>query len=178
MVGPEMAGKRDAAQKQLDALRRRFDRALRAADVGGVQQVARLAIDERGALDQLIKSFGPLTLRDRGVHASLEAGARAFFDGEYQTVLAALDPANTPTDVPLQLHVHLFRAAALYALYVRSGEKDQSLLMRAAEEAGQCKQLNPAFVPDSPAFSSRFIAFFNQAAASRPAADDPAGATP
>ena len=178
MVRPELAGERDAAQKQLEALRRRFERARRAEDVAGIQQVARLTTEGRSGLDEMIKSFGPLTLRDRGVHASLEAGARAFFDGEYQAVLTALDPANTPTQVPLQLHVHLFRAAALYALYVRSDERDQSLRTRALAEIEQCKQLNPAFAPDAKAFGPRFISFFNQGGAQRTAAAGTAVANP
>lgn len=178
MVRPEMAGERDAAQKQLEALRRRLDRARRAEDVAGIQEVTRLATEGRSRLDALIKSFGPLTLRDRGIHASLETGARAFFDGEYQTVLTALDPANTPAQVPLQLHVHLFRAAALYALYVRSDERDQSLRARALAEIEQCKQLNPAFTPDSKAFGPRFIGFFNQGGPQQSAAAGTAVANP
>ena len=178
LVRPETASERDAAQKQFEALRRRFDRARRGEDVAGIQEVARLTTEGRGRLDALITSFGPLTLRDRGVHASLEAGARAFFDGEYQAALAALDPANTPTEVPLQLHVHLFRAAALYALYVRSDEKDQSLRSRALSEIEQCKQLSPAFVPAANAFGPRFIDFFNQGAAQRSLAAGAAVANP
>jgi hypothetical protein len=178
MVRPEMAAERAAAQKQIEALRRRFERARRAEDVAGIQQVARLTTEGRSGLDEMIKSFGPLTLRDRGVHASVEAGARAYFDGEYKTVLTALDPANTPTEAPLQLHVHLFRAAALYALYVRSGERDQSLRTQALAEIEQCKQLNPAFVPDSRAFGPRFISFFNQGGAQRTAAAGTAVANP
>jgi hypothetical protein len=178
LVRPEMAGARDAAQKQLDALRRRFDRALRANDVAGIQTVVRLTGEERSKLDELIKSFGPLSLRDRGVHASLEAGARAYFDGEYQAALTALDPANTPPEVPLQLHVHLIRAAALYALYVRSNGKDESLRSRALSEIEQCKQINPAFVPAANAFGPRFLDFFNQGAAPRPVAAGAAVANP
>ncbi len=178
MVRPEMAEERAAAQKQLEALRRRFERAQLAGDVAGIQRVALLTTEGRSGLDEMIKSFGPLTLRDRGVHASVEAGARAYFDGEYQTVLTALDPANTPTEVPLQLHVHLFRAAALYALYVRSGERDQSLRTQALAEIEQCKQLNPAFVPDSRAFGPRFISFFNQGGVQRTVAAGTAAANP
>jgi hypothetical protein len=178
LVRPEMAGERDAAQKQLDALRRRFERARRGEDVAGIQEVARLTAEGRGRLDALIKSFGALTLRDRGVHASLEAGARAFFDGEYQAALTSLDRANTPTDVPLQVHVHLFRAAALYALYVRSNERDESLRMQALAEIERCKQLNPAFVPAATAFGPRFIDFFNQGGGQRSPAAGAAVANP
>ena len=46
-----------------------------------------------------------------------------------QQALAALNPSDGfEAEVPLQLHLHLFRAWALHALFVRSGENDQALL--------------------------------------------------
>jgi hypothetical protein len=72
----------------------------------------------------------------------------------------------------------LFRAAALYALYVRSDERDQSLRTRALTEIEQCKQLNPAFAPDAKAFGPRFIGFFNRGGAQRTAAAGTSVANP
>ena len=92
------------------------------------------------------RSFGPVTLRDRGVHAALEQGARLFFAGEHQQALTALD-SEALADAPLQLHVHLLRAAALYHLFVRSGEKDQALRTQALAEIDACKRLDPDFRP-------------------------------
>jgi hypothetical protein len=166
---PETSGQREALQKQVDALRRRFDRARTAEDVSGIRQTVQLASEAVGALDTLIKSFGPVTLRDRGVHAALEEGARFFFDGDYPRALDALSALSARNDVPLQLHVHLFRAAALYALFVRSGETDQALRAEALAEVERCRQLDSGFNPDPRTFSPRFIAFYR--AGSVPAAD-------
>jgi hypothetical protein len=160
LVQPQLAGEREALQKQVDTLRRRFERARRTADVAAVVETARLAADAQVGLDALLTSFGPITLRDRGVHAALEEGARQFFAGEYQKLLTTLDPNAGLSGIPLQLHVHLFRAAALHALYVRSGETDPSLRTRALAEIEQCRRIHAAFQPDARAFGPRFLAFY------------------
>jgi tetratricopeptide (TPR) repeat protein len=157
---PEISEQRGALQKQADALRRRFDRARNTEDLPSLKQTVQLTSETVVALDALIKSFGSVTLRDRGVHAALEDGARFFFDGNYQNTLDALSAVSTRTDLPLQLHVHLFRAAALYGLFIRSGETSEPLRKEALAEIDRCKQLDSAFVPDSRAFSPRFIAFY------------------
>jgi hypothetical protein len=164
-VTPELAGERDAMQKQVLQLQRRFDRARKAEDLTAVQATIREISESLTRLDALIKSFGPVTLRDRGVVAALEDGARLFFHGEYQKALDALAPAGGLENVPLQLHVHLFRAASLFSLYVRSGESDASLRGRALDEVERCRRLNAEFVPDARAFSPRFIAFYQNGGA-------------
>ena len=58
------------------------------------------------------------------------------------------------------LHVHLFKAAATYALFVRSGERDQDLRERTNAEIGLCKQIDSAFQPDRRVFTPRFISVF------------------
>lgn len=173
-VKPELASEREVIQKEVDGLRRRFDRAVRAEDAGSVEATARLTAESVSRLDALITSFGPVTLRDRGVVAALEDGARLFFNGEYQQALDALGPASTRTDVRLQVHVHLFRAASLYALFIRSGETDQRLRTDAVAAVERCRELDPAFAPDPAYFSPRFIAFYREgASASQSAAAPP-----
>jgi hypothetical protein len=164
---PEMSVQRQALQKQTDGLRRRFERALKAEDLPGINQAIQLSSETAVALDALIKSFGTVSLRDRGVDSALESGARSFFSGEYEKTLDALNTMTGRTDVPLQLHVHLFKAAALYGLFVRSGETNQPLREQARAEIERCKQLDSAFVPDSRAFSPRFIAFYRTGSAER-----------
>jgi hypothetical protein len=78
--------------------------------------------------------------------------------------LGALDTSEL-NQAPLQLHVHLFRAAALYHLFVRSGEKDETLRTQALSEIDTCKRISPGFVPDTRVFAPRFLAFFQTAAA-------------
>ena len=169
-VPPQMAGEREALQKQIEALRRRFDQARKAEDLARLADTTRRTLEAQASLDALIKSFGPLTLQDRGVHAALEEGARLFLEGEYDKALAALGPPGGLTDVPLQLHVHLFRAASLYALFVRSGEANQQLRTQALAEVERCKQLNSAFQPDPRVFAPRFISLYRTGGASAPQA--------
>jgi len=167
-VKPEMTTEREALVKEAATVRRRFETAQRRGDVAGLQDAARLAGEVRTRLDALIRAFGPVTLVDRGVRAALIEGARLFFAGEYDQALAALDPA-TIGDGPLQLHAHLLRAAAHYALFVRSGERDQVRRAAAISEVAAVKQINPGFSPDARAFAPRFISFFQE---------EPRGQTP
>jgi hypothetical protein len=155
---PAMATERSSLQKEQTTLQRRFENARRTENVTGVQDLTRAAADVRLRLDALIKAFGPASLRDRGVNPGLEEGARLYFGGEYQRALDSLNGVGS--EVPLQLHVHLFRAAALYALYVHSGETDAALRDRARAEVDECRKIDPSFQPNSRAFSPRFISFF------------------
>ena len=175
-VRPELAEERALLEKHMIAARRRFAAAQRARDIEGLQDAARRAGDVRARLDALIGSFGPVTIVDRGVRPALAEGARLFFAGEYQQALAALDLA-TLTGVPLQAHVHLFRAAALFALYVRSGETDHSLRAQALAEIDTISAANPEFVPDARWFAPRFVKFFQNATAAprEPAPSAPSG---
>jgi hypothetical protein len=165
-MSPAMAGEREALLKEQSALQRRLENARRTENLAGIQDAMRRALDSRGRIDALIKAFGPATLRDRGVLAPLEEGARLYFAGEYQQALDRLEPLMTMKDVPLQLHAHLFRAAALYALYIRSGESTQSLRNDALAAIQRCREIDSAFQPDARAFSPRFISFFQGAGAS------------
>ena len=60
----------------------------------------------------------------------------------------------------MQVHVSVFRAASLYALYVRSGETNQALRNDAIAAIQRCKEIDPSFQPDARAFSPRFVSFF------------------
>jgi chaperonin cofactor prefoldin len=166
-VTPDVQSQRDALDKRVTALRRRIEAAQKTKNAGGLRDAARLSVDIRSELDKLAAAFGPLSLRSRGVQAALEDGARQFFAGDYQQALATLDSASL-NDAPLQLHVHLFRAAAAYHLFVRSGEKDQALRTRALAEVEACKKLNSQFTPDSRAFAPRFLTFYENATPAAP----------
>ena len=85
---------------------------------------------------------------------------RLFLNGEYQQALSALDPLTGQSDVPLQVHAHVFRAAALYALFVRSGESNAQLRTDALAEIARTKQLNASFQPSPRAFSPRFLSLY------------------
>jgi predicted nucleic acid-binding Zn-ribbon protein len=167
-VTSDMTTQRDGLQKQIETLRRRFDRARTKQDVAGLDDVTVKTRETQATLDMLIQAFGPVTLRDRGVHAALEDGANLFLRGEYEKALAALDPSTGVGDSALQLHVHLFRAASLYQLYVRSGERQQDLRAKALEEIAQCKQISSMFEPDARVFAPRFITLYKTGGAVAP----------
>jgi tetratricopeptide (TPR) repeat protein len=158
-VKPEMILERDTLQKAAAQAQRRLESARRSREIARLQEARGLAVAIRTPLDALIGAFGPVTLIDRGVRAALVDGARQFFAGEYAQALTTLDP-TTLGDGPLQLHAHVLRAAAYYALFVRSGEKDDSQRTQAAAEVEKAKQISPDFSPDPRAFAPRFIAFF------------------
>ena len=162
---PVMTSERESLQKAQSSLQRRFENSRRNENVTGVEEATRLAVEARTRIDALIQMFGSATLRDRGVHQALEEGARLYFAGEYQQVLSALDPLGSAIDVHLQVHVHLFRAASLYALYARSGETNQALRTSALTAIQRCKEIEPAFQPSARAFSPRFLSFFQSAGA-------------
>jgi hypothetical protein len=167
---PEMSSQRAGLVKEHSSLQRRFDNARRTENINGIQESTQLALDMRTRIDALIKAFGPATLRDRGVDAALELGARHYLAGEYQQALSALEPLVNKPDVLLQVHLHLFRAASLFALYVRSGETEQALRTSALAAIQRAREIDPAFQPDPRAFSPRFVSFFKNAGSGAQAA--------
>lgn len=165
-VAAQVLGDRDAAAKDTETLRRRIDVATRGEQVADLEQARYVASALLDRLNELTARFGPITLRERGVSEALEAGAGHFLAGRYQEALARLNPADgVVADDPLQLHVHLFRAASFYALFVRSGETEADLRAQAAAEVEACRRIDSAFQPDPRAFSPRFLAFYRDAAA-------------
>jgi hypothetical protein len=162
-ITPDIASQRDAIRKQVEVQRQRYERARKSEDVGGIETVTKQTIEAQAVLNQIIQAFGPLSLRDRGVHAGLEEGARLFFAGDYQKALAALDPSTGVDAVAspsLQLQAHLFRAASLFALYVRSGESRQELRTQALAEIDLCRQIDAIFQPSPQVFAPRFIMLY------------------
>jgi hypothetical protein len=157
---PKLTADRAAYVKQVDGLRRRFERARKAEDLAGLTEATRLAAEAQNGLNGLITASGPITLRERGVHESLEEGVRLFLNGDYQQALTALEPLTGRNDLPLQVHAHVFRAAALYALFVRSGESNAQLRADALTEIARAKQLNASFQPSVRAFSPRFLSLY------------------
>jgi hypothetical protein len=167
VLPPDKAVERESVEREMSAAKRRFEAARKSDNVAAIVDAARLAATVKEKADLLIGAFGPLTIRDRGVHPVLEEGARLFFSGEYQQAAAALEPGEVfQSEVPLTLHVHLFRAAALYELFLKSHEADASLRAQAVAELEHCRNIDSAFRPDARAFSPRFLAFYQSGGAS------------
>ena len=95
---------------------------------------------------------------------SLKAAAQAFFDGSYADAIRLL-PADQveAIDLRFRIHGHVVRAAALFALFQRSGSADASLRDQALREVEQSRTIDPSFQPNPAAFSPRFVAFFRGA---------------
>jgi tetratricopeptide (TPR) repeat protein len=164
-AGAAVGQERQAIETQVGMARRRFETARKGENLDGIRAAITMAFEARARLAGLIAQFGPLDLTRRGVHPALQEGARLYFQGQYQQALTALEQADAfGPEVPLQVHVHLIRAAALYALFVRSGEADQSLRSRALEETARARAINPEVVPDG-RYSPSFVAFFQNGAA-------------
>jgi hypothetical protein len=157
---PKLIADRAVLVKQVDSLRRKFERARSSENLASLTETTKQALDTQNGLTGLIKAFGPITLRDRGVDAALEEGVRLYLSGEYQQALTALEALTAEKDVPLQVHAHVFRAAALYALYVRSGESNAQQRTDALAEIARTKQLDASFQPSARAFSPRFLSLY------------------
>ena len=157
----DVAGRRDVARKKFESARRRLGAAQRDGKTAEVDGAMRIADQVRLELEDLTRAFGDLTLADRGVPEWLQRGAGQYFKGEYREALDSLDDGQAPNQTA-QAHAHMLRAATHHALWVRSGERDQSQVAQAAAEIGRCKAIAPDFAPDAAWFSPRFVEFFHR----------------
>lgn len=82
----------------------------------------------------------------------------SFFAGDYARSVSVLDAAAFD-DARATVQALMVRAAARQALYLAGGEKDRTLLDRAAEDVKQCRRLDPKIAPPQ-AFSPVFRQFF------------------
>ena len=170
-AGADVQSQRASLESEINAAKRRYEASRKAENLSGMREAIRTVTVARSRLTELLAGIRPLTLVDRGVDPALVEGARLFFTGQYQAALVALEAADRfGPEVPLRVHGHLLRAAALHALYVRSGQADQSLRARALQELERCRSLNPEFVPSAERFSPAFITFFQNGQASAPGA--------
>ena len=158
---PQIRDSFEAARKQLDSAKRRHDVAMRSQQVAGVDAAVKQADAIHARLLEIEGGIGvELTLEDRGVPTWLQDGAARYLAGDYLGALDKLDD-GTAKDAAL-LHVHLFRAAAQHALYVRSGQKDTARRDQAIADVRRCKELQATFAPDTRAFSPAFIEFYQR----------------
>jgi len=161
---PAIASQLETLRKRIDAQRRRFERVRTSEDMGGIADVVKQTREAEASLNALMQEIGPLTLRDRGVPPDLEQAARSFMNGDYEATVTALG-SSAGVGGSLQLQVHLFRAASLYGLFVRSGEANKELHAKAIAEIELCKRISSSFEPDPRVFAPRFIALYKTPAA-------------
>jgi hypothetical protein len=87
-------------------------------------------------------------------------GASAYFAGDYARAALTLESAPDSSDRHAVAEARLIRSAARYALYVIGGAKDSGLQQRAAQDASDCRRLDPGVSPSRKVFSPRFVQFF------------------
>jgi hypothetical protein len=163
-VTADMQSQLAALQKRDQRLRRSLSAAVTNRQPAEIDALTRQARDVLALLTELTTAISPraLTLEDRGVPVWLQVGAAHYLAGDYLGALEALD--DGPPEGPAELQVHLLRAAAQHALYVRSGEKDASRRDDALAAIARCKAIDPSFRPDTDVFSPRFIEFYQRGA--------------
>jgi hypothetical protein len=178
----EQDAERQAAQQNAERARRALERARRADNLDAIAAATKSALEARDRLNVTIEAFGPLTLQEKGIELRLQQGADLFLRSEYQQAVAALgDTTSLQPDVPFRLHFHLFKAAALYQLSLKSRENEEALRAQALTEVQRAKEIDSAFQLDARAFSPRFISFYQGvtvAAPPPPPADAPAAPAP
>ncbi len=91
--------------------------------------------------------------------APLRDAVQAFFAGNYAATAAMLADVRL-TDPQAAKVAYLLRGAALFSLWVDSGERDVTLLERAKADVRACRAVDPTFDPDRVAFSPRFVELF------------------
>jgi len=91
--------------------------------------------------------------------APLRDAVAAFFTGDYAATAAMLADVR-PADPQAAKVAYLLRAAALFSLWVDSGERDSTLLEQAKADVRACRAVDPTFDPDRVAFSPRFLELF------------------
>ncbi len=89
----------------------------------------------------------------------LRQATRAFFAGEYR-LAADLLATSTWSDPRAAKATLLIRGASHFALWVESGERDQSLFDRAVADVRACQNLDASLRPDPAAFSPRYAELF------------------
>ena len=104
--------------------------------------------------------LAPTPAPETGPPAALLEGAAAFFQGEYEKAVRALEGAEF-SDPRAAAQARLLRGAARFGVFVTGGEKDERLRQQAVEDVRDCRRLDPKIVVSTRAFSPRFIEFFN-----------------
>jgi hypothetical protein len=150
----------DNSRKVIANTQKGFDRAHRQQNPAAMRQAVRGLEAVRAQLQSILETFGPLTLEDRGIPSTLQEAVSSFLRGDYRNTLVRLDAARAESMGEMALHAHLFRAAALYAMFIQSGERDAELRVRATAAVTAARAQQQSFQPDPRVFSTRFIAFF------------------
>ena len=157
---PKLTAERQALENRERAAVREFSAAEKSGDTARIEAAGKMASQIGFQLDRLLQALGIKPV----VPAELARAVQSFLDGDFRAALAALalEGAVVP-DARFLPHAQIFRAAARYELYLRSTPADASQLAEARTLVADLVGLNPAFEPDTRAFSPRFREFFGRA---------------
>lgn len=111
------------------------------------------------AVQPVARSVATATAQAAQAPAALRDAVQAFFAGNYAATVAILTGASM-SDPQAAKVAYLLRGAALFSLWVDSGERDPTLLERAKNDVRSCRGVDPTFDPDRVAFSPRFVELF------------------
>lgn len=101
------------------------------------------------------------SIADRTPPPDLKRIAEVYFSGDYQSTADTANPDGFSKD-RAKIQALLFRAAANFHLYVRSGEQETAILRQVQSDIRAIKQMNQGFSPYIAAFSPRFLSLFKQ----------------
>lgn len=144
-------------------LKARYDRVARLYLGDGGVTVDELR-DAKVQLSDFLDDLEDLPPRRQQRHRTptpLHQAAEAYFAGRYDQVLALLENV-TLAGRQAQAHLYLFRAAALYSLYLIGDQPDPDLLSAAQANVESCLQSDASLEPLEEAFSPRFVQFFRE----------------
>jgi tetratricopeptide (TPR) repeat protein len=176
-LGPAEA----AARESLAAARAKVEAGRRSSDVGLLSEARDQAGRAREKLDAVHQaaerrretlrreqtatasarpSAAPSSTTAGGAPAAeLLAGAQALFDGRYEDATRLLASVGGLKG-RAAAQASLLQAAAHFALFRQSGEKDAAARRRATEAVAACRHADPSLLPDAASFSPQFADFF------------------
>ncbi len=93
----------------------------------------------------------------REVSASLRRAAAGFLRGDYEDVVANLDPVRFP-EKREQAAAYLLRAAAHFAMYCLAGRDEEERLDSVRQDLVQWRNIDDSLLPDPRFFSPEFVA--------------------
>jgi hypothetical protein len=155
-IDPRLRQAEHAAQQAL----KEAEAYLETGRQGNAAALERAAASGVSAETGFRKAHGTAEAASRRAIGDLTKATQLYFDGKYgaaRTALARLDyPAGR-----FAIQLRLFRAAAAYALYALSGNRDETLRREAVMSVLDCRRMAARnFRPDGRAFSPKFIEFF------------------
>ena len=104
---------------------------------------------------------GAAAARQHPAPERLRDAIAAFLAGRYAGAADLLTDADLGDEQATKA-AHMVRGAALFALYVESGERDAALLDRALSDVRACRRIDPSVVPSRSLFSPRYAELFTR----------------